>query len=482
MKLKALFFSFISLFMFIFFIMNAYASSTFNYVWTNTKITIPVYSSINDYKDIPKATLYRDGIVLSDANITYNQEGDWLYYMKNVNTSKVGEYKVWYKAYDDKYIPGTCTDYKALITFYVRDLESPSLKIINEELYVRRGNDYDLNNNIVVKDNYCKDLNVTFNHNIDFNTLGEYDVNVVVKDDDGNHVNGYFKTIIYDNLVEPIISMNSIGDEISIPLNKSFDLKQYFSAYDINDGDITDKIKYPNIKNDQLGDYTYNLSVTNSAGITTYYAFLVHVIDDEEPVLILSNHSIRLDYKTDFSSFDFMKYIKELSDNVDIDYDNLSITHNLDNKVGNYYINYKYFDGIFCVSDSIDVSLISYCAPKIYVSNIAIKENENINLMDYIIIEDESDENILESVIINDNEVDYDNEGTYYATVFCINSSGLSSDAKFKIIVESDSLFSKSNIGISISFFVILIILIGLSTFIIIYVYKKKKKIKENNI
>ena len=93
-----------------------------------------------------------------------------------------------------------------------------------------------------------------------------------------------------------------------------------------------------------------------------------------------------------------------------------------------------------------------------------------------------SDENILESVIINDNEVDYDNEGTYYATVFCINSSGLSSDAKFKIIVESDSLFSKSNIGISISFFVILIILIGLSAFIIIYVYKKKKKIKENNI
>ena len=40
----------------------------------------------------------------------------YLCFLSNVNTTRVGTYKVWYKAYESNYIPGTCTDYKCLVT------------------------------------------------------------------------------------------------------------------------------------------------------------------------------------------------------------------------------------------------------------------------------------------------------------------------------------------------------------------------------
>jgi hypothetical protein len=57
-----------------------------------------------------------------------------------------------------------------------------------------------------------------------------------------------------------------------------------------------------------------------------------------------------------------------------------------------------------------------------------------------------------------------------------MNSSGLSSQVKFKVIVTSDSLFSKANLGITITAIILFVLLIGGSITIGIYLYIKKKK------
>ena len=183
-----------------------------------------------------------------------------------------------------------------------------------------------------------------------------------------------------------------------------------------------------------------------------------------------------LDYKTNFETYNFYQHIKSLTDNVDINLDNLKINHTMENKIGNYMITYTYSDGVYSVSDSIDVNLISYQSPKILVSDISVNENTNVNLKDYISVVDESDEYIAESIEVDDKDVLYDTEGTYYATAFCMNSSGLSSTVKFKVIVTSDSIFSKANIGMTITAIILFVLLIGVVTAVGIYLYIKKKK------
>ena len=444
---------------------NAYAGSAWKYTWDNTTIIIPVGESFDKYKDLPKATLYKDNMALSDANITYNTEGDWLFYSKNVNTTKTGVYQVWYKAYENKYIPGTCTGYKALVTFYVKDLEPPKLEIINKEISIKRNTEFDYNSNINCSDNYSKNLDIDFSSNVDFNKEGSYQVNVKVTDEEGNMTTDNFKINIFDNSI-PEITFLGEGNDVYVPLNNDFNIKELFIAKDLYDGDISDKIIFPKLKNDSLGDYTYTVSVANSGGRETSYTINLHIVDNVAPTIKLRTNNVVLDYKTNFNNFDFKAYIEKIDDNQDINYNNLNIVHNLENKVGKYSISYEYSDGMYKVSDNIDVSLVSYDKPIIEVDNVVIPIDSNVDLADYVTITDESDNNIEDSLIIDDGDVIYEKEGTYYAKAYCMNSSGLSAEKKIKIVITSDSKYESSN---KMSYSITSIILAGLVIVLIIF-------------
>ena len=88
---------------------------------------------------------------------------------------------------------------------------------------------------------------------------------------------------------------------------------------------------------------------------------------------------------------------------------------------------------------------------------------------------DESDENILESLEIYDQNVNYGEPGIYYAEAYCMNSSGLSTTKTFKVIVNSNGRkMDPMLIGMIIS----LAISLGLIAFILIYIILKKRKHK----
>ena len=56
-------------------------ASNWKFIWddTTTTIEIPLGDNLQSYIFTPKATLYRDGIPLEDAEIHYVITGDWLY-------------------------------------------------------------------------------------------------------------------------------------------------------------------------------------------------------------------------------------------------------------------------------------------------------------------------------------------------------------------------------------------------------------------
>ena len=449
----------IILFLLSFSIINIHAAPTFRYEWTNTKIDIPLGETVDKYKYYPKAILFKDNVALGDAQISYDTEGAWLYYFKNINTNKPGVYKVWYKAFESKYSPGTCINYKSLITFNVIDEEPPKLDIINKNISVRRGSSISLDDNINVIDN-CEGVRYVITADIDFNKIGNYEVLVSAIDKSGNRVSDNFNVTVYET-EKPIVSYLGNG-VIKIPLNGDYNIREYFKATDVVDGDITNKIIFPRIYNDRLGFFDYELEVENNSGLKTTYPFQVEIIDDVVPQINLSTHNVILDYKEDFSTYDFSRYVRSITDNSEINYDNLEIKHNIKNKIGSYIVNYSYNDGNFIAYETLDVSLVSHDAPVIEVSDILVNTKENVDLMNFISVTDPSDKNILSSVVIDDSNVTYEKEGTYYASVFCMNSSGLSQEKRFKIVVDNDSIINSDNL--------VLFIVIGVLGFLLIAV------------
>lgn len=407
-------------------------ASTWKYVWENQIIEVPVGAELKNYIDIPKAYLYRDGVLLDDANVTYLKEGDWLYYLKDVDTSIVGEYKVWYKAFEnEKYKPGTCTDYKCLITFKVVDKIPPEITIINKEISIKKGVEYNCFDNIIVTDNYDNDVSLYIDKNID--QIKEYEeVKVIAVDSSGNQSEDSF-FIRITNIKKPVITFNNIDNVLNVPLNGNIDIKSFFSAYDFFDGDITNRIIFPTINITSIGKYPYTVYVTNSSELEASYTITINVIDDICPSIELTDEVLYFEYNQDFSLVNFSDFVT-ITDNNDIDYDFLEITSNIENKVGYYIVNYRYFDGTFVVDKKLKVYLTSSKPPTIIVNDIEIDEGATFDVYDYIEVYDESDPNVSNTLKAT-HQIDADIPGEYKVTAYAVNSSGISITKDFIVTV-----------------------------------------------
>ena len=180
-----------------------------------------------------------------------------------------------------------------------------------------------------------------------------------------------------------------------------------------------------------------------------------------------------LDYKTDFNNFNFKNYIIKISDDNVINENNLKIENNLENKVGSFYIRYSYSDGIHSTEEIIDVRLISYNKPIIETSYIEIEAGTTYDLLEFLIITDESDSYILDSVEIDDSNVNYDEAGTYYIKATAVNSSGLNTEKRIRVkVISGFSIDSITLTFIIISSILLIIIIVG--SFTVLIIFKKK--------
>lgn len=460
------------------------ASDYFEYKWEDTFVDIQKYDDISNYVNIPKAKLYKNGALLSDSAITYNINGDWLYYLKDVNTAKIGQYKVWYKAKESVYNPGCCNNYKALITFNVIDTKSKlTIDILGEY-------DNNLDANVIkialgkkidyLKEGYINiNSNYTYNYLIDdnsvnYNMCGIYKAKIIVID----HNKEKYEKIFYVNIIDtksPIVTLKK--DLIIVEKSKDIDWDNYIIIKD----DIIDTYSIT------LYDIDYNLIdviqdskvvVTDSSNNSTTVNIRIKIVDTILPIIELNIDKITLDYLTKFNEDIFKEIIHKAYDGdinlineVVVDYSNLV------NVVGFYKVYYHLTDSDNnTVVEELNVNLLSKIAPIIDVKNIKIKVNEEIDYYKYINIIDESDPNILNNLVIDDSLVDITTEGTYYVKVMVTNSSGLSSHNIIKVEVE------KSIGNIPYYKIIIIILLIGLILFSIIYYKKSKSNNDELNL
>ena len=60
---------------------------------------------------------------------------------------------------------------------------------------------------------------------------------------------------------------------MNLPLNGNINIRDYFSAYDEIDGDISSLIQYPALDLTTINEYNYTVTVKNKSGNSTLSAF-----------------------------------------------------------------------------------------------------------------------------------------------------------------------------------------------------------------
>ena len=418
---------FLFLFIFCFFFKFTVLAQTYRIVWdeSTTYIDVPLGANINQYKDIPKAYLYINNELKNDAEMSYLTSGDWLYLLSDVNTSIVGEYKVWYKASELKYSPGQCEGYKTLVTFNVIDNIEPIIVSIPTEMTYLIGADKPSYLNFILANDNSGVCNIVIDDsNVIYDVVGIYPLYVSV--DDGYNVIKRSFNINVKDPIGPVVSF--IGENNLIKINKGdkVDLKSYFKAIDNTDGDVLNSISYPKFNTDIEDEFSLEVSFSDSNGNKTSIVVDVKIVDINEPYINLYSDSLILEFKTD--------YLKELKNNIKEAYlGNQSIKDDViidisyfKEEVGvyNVYYTYTYKDQV--ITKSIKVNVLSSKAPVLIVENFDCNIGEKPDYLEYIQVIDDSDPLINTKIEINDSAVDYYTTGRYNVTVSVVNSSGLS--------------------------------------------------------
>lgn len=449
----------------------------YRFKWSNTTVTVPLSSDLDDYKYVPTAKLYIDNKLAEDAVITIDPNGDWLYLLEDVDVNEVGEYKVWYKAYETKYKPGTCTDYKTLVTFKVVDTISPVITQLSDRIVFNVNEEISLDKYFKFSDNYSSDIKVNYYYTIDNSKSGIYDAKVVAIDSNNNSSELNFTIEIIDPNY-PTITFTGVNNKLTIELNEEVDIKSYFTAVDREDGDLIDKLEFNKIDSTKLQTFDYTVKVSDSSGNETTYTIEVEIVDEIVPEMTLTSSSIVLDIN-DVDDFNALSYVSSLIDNnkiVDINEDNILVSSTLAKYVGEYYITYTYIDeGGNKVVKRLDIVVTSKSSPVIkLLSSPVTTEGNPIDLSTYLSVVDSTDENVSDTLIIT-GDIDYETAGKYTVEAYAINSSGVSSTLTFTVKVEEDNFILRIFKSDNWVYLVLAIIVIGFC----LYTLHKVKEVKK---
>ncbi len=451
-------------------------ASSWMFLWdeATTTIEIPLGGNLQNYISIPKATLYQDGNLLSDAEISYITTGDWLYLLTDVDTHKVGEYQVWYKAVENKYKPGQCQGYKTLVTFKVVDLEKPKFIECPKELtYLIGSPKPNYLSQIIAKDN-SGNCSITLDDSlVDYETPGVY--HMVARASDDMNITEQEITLIVEDPIGPVITFLGENNHILIAKGEDIQLQKYFKAIDKIDGDVTDSISYSPFSTEQEGCFDLEVNFTDKNNNASSITIQIEIVNRDQVSIELFKESLILEYTEDF--------VEALKKNIKSAYygktnivNQIEIhTEDVKNEVGSYvaYYTFRTKDK----EERIDCSLklLSNSAPTLMVENINTNKNEKPKILDFIKVQDPSDPNIISKVEYDDSLVDYSKAGTYPVRVIVTNSSNLSSIETLYVTIYESSSQSIENAG---NIFMVPV-LIGIVLFgggIFLFVHFKKKK------
>ncbi len=172
----------------------------------------------------------------------------------NVNSKKLGEYKIKYKVKSGMF---TRTVIRKVL---VKDLDKPKMDISSDDYYVCPGSDF-VPEKVIATDNYDKKVKVK-----NILSSDKKSVTYSATDSSGN-TTSITKKVIYKDKEAPKIEVNG-GEEMYIQLGDQFD-DPGVKVTDNCDGEIKDYKRDGSINANELGDYTITYTATDKAGNTS---------------------------------------------------------------------------------------------------------------------------------------------------------------------------------------------------------------------
>ena len=194
----------------------------------------------------------------------------------NVDTSKLGVYKVTYK------LPFKTLEREVT----VKDTNAPDLTLNGEmEISLSVGNEY-VESGYQALDDIDQDLTnqVEVISNLDINKIGDYKIIYKVSDSSSNQTEKERIIHVIDD-ISPIISLKG-SRTITVKLNGNYEEDGY-TALDNYDGDITNKVEVnTNVNYNQVGTYYITYQVVDNSLNKTSVSRTIYVINQIENTYI----------------------------------------------------------------------------------------------------------------------------------------------------------------------------------------------------
>ena len=204
-------------------------------------------------------------------------------YDKTVNTDKAGTYQVTYKVKDSKGKEASVT-----INVTVIPNEKPVINASDKEIYV--GEEFNPLEGVTASDKEDGEItDIKYTGEVNSDEVGDYKITYSVTDKNGQKTE---KTITVKVIINQLPVINAYDK--TVYLNSTFNPLEGVSAYDPEDGTITDiNVDKNEVKTDTLGKYEVTYSVIDSYGQTVTKTIKVTV---SEKVLEKKDGLFYMDY------------------------------------------------------------------------------------------------------------------------------------------------------------------------------------------
>ncbi|MCF7931097.1 MAG: hypothetical protein K9L02_06285, partial [Acholeplasmataceae bacterium] len=309
--------------------------------WINRILDVPLYDNIQNYKEIPEANLYIDGVLVIDSLMYYERDAVDHTFFSVITTSHVRTYTMRYRVYFPSYNIIHTQD----IIFNIVDLVPPVIEHVGQ-FRIPLGNSMpDLEIGFIYLDNYDATENLYYDINdmeVVLNQTGIYPIYYQVSDLSGN--TSYITTTIeiYD-FIPPLITLIK---PIIINYQDPWEWSDFITVRDNDDPYPYVLVNDFSVDYQTLGNYLITIYATDKNGLTSQQIFELSIIDQEPPIITVKSQPAPISVFSNESDIDFLSYVISVGDN----YDHLLITdlsyfHDIEFDVlGQYYIYYSLSD------------------------------------------------------------------------------------------------------------------------------------------
>ncbi|MBU1094833.1 MAG: DUF5011 domain-containing protein [Firmicutes bacterium] len=309
--------------------------------WIHQILDIPLFDNVGDYKEIPEAELYIDGIKVNDPYIYYERDGVDHTFFSVITSSHVRTFTIRYRVHFPTYDVIHTQD----IVFNIVDLIPPVIDQVSDFRVPLGQSMPDLDVGFIYFDNYDEmdSLLVSINSmEVILDETGIYPVYYQVSDLSGNMTYTTGLVEVYDFLA-PVISLDH---PIILAFEDPFIWQDFI---DVKDNDDV----YPYVRVDDsmvdyttLGDYTIQVYAMDKNGLSSTKNFDISIVDEVPPIITLKSAPPPIPVFSNVSDIDFLSYVIRIEDNYDLlQIERVTYDHDIEfNVLGQYDIYYQLID------------------------------------------------------------------------------------------------------------------------------------------